>query len=450
MHTTRRLLDLRVFGALVLAVGVADATASCSSDGNRELGGEEDASAPVPDAVEDGSADGGGLADATAPDADPVEPDASQLPVVCTSGSCATSLVTILGEGFCVLLQDKTVACWGDNANRQLGRGPDVDTTPSGTPARVLNVTDIVALDRACAIDKNGDTWCWGTGPWLRTSAATTTEHTPVKLPIPPAKMIRVARSSTNAGTACALVDDGVLCWGTNVNGQVMVPVPGAAASKAYPPTEAGVPPGAPIRDLAMGDATFALRDDGTVLSWGANPPIGRVSALFPDPYPRPLALTDILQIEAANDNVCGVAGFAVYCWGRPKGTSVGGLPPLDRALPERVVIPESVVFVTTPGSVNNTSNPLRGCAIGASGSLYCWGENGRGQVGDGTRTYALSPVKVAGLPEPVAQVRTTPLATCALLTSGRVFCWGDDSLGQLGGGQLRVASLVPKEVVLP
>ena len=87
---------------------------------------------------------------------------------------------------------------------------------------------------------------------------------------------------------------------------------------------------------------------------------------------------------------------------------------------------------------------------VGASGSLYCWGDNRAGQVGDGTRDYALAPIKIEGLPGPVAQVRTTPQATCALLTSGRVFCWGDDSFGQLGGGRLRFPSLVPQEVVLP
>ncbi len=452
MHFTKRLLDLRLFGVLAVTAGVASATASCSSDPSADFVGDEDADASAqaaPDddgGVRDGATSDASKEDATMPDAGPLP---LPLPVVCTGTPCATALVTILGEGFCVLLQDETVACWGDNVNGQLGRGPEAGSAPSARAARVIGLADIVELDRACAIDKNGDTWCWGTGPWLQTSAATTKALTPVKLPIPPAKTIRVARPSASAATACAVVDEGVLCWGTNQNGQVMVPVTGASASKAYPPTEAEVPPGAPIRDLAIGNATFAVRDDGTAISWGANPPIARVSSLFPDPYPRPLLLTDVTQIDASNDNVCAVAGAAALCWGAPrKQPGYNGSPPLERALPERVVIPERVVFVATSASDSNW-NLLRGCAAGASGSLYCWGDNRQGQVGDGTRDYALSPVKI-DLPEPVAQVRTTMKSTCALLTSGRVFCWGDDSVGQLGGGQVAFPSLVPQEIVLP
>ncbi len=458
MYSTKRLLDRRFYGALaVFAVvtGTVSATVSCSSDPSAAPIPDEDANAPTPSPS--GDDDGGVPGDAAVRDAaneDAAKPDAgplpSRLPVVCTGAPCATSLVTVLGEGFCVLLQDETVACWGDNANGQLGRGPDSGVTPSATAERVLDLTDIVELDRGCAIDKNGDTWCWGTGPWLRTSAATTREPTPVKLPIPPAKTIRVARSSANAGTACALVDEGVLCWGTNVHGQVTVPVLNASATTAYPPADAGIPPGAPIRDLAIGDATFAIREDRTAISWGANPQIARVSSLFPDPYPRPISLTDITQIDAANDNVCAVAGASVYCWGRAKDTTGYVPPPFERAFPDPVVLPERGVFVATAAGASTDVNRLRGCAVGASGALYCWGDNAQGQVGDGTRDYALSPVKIDSLPGPVAQVKTTVKATCALLTSGRVFCWGDDSVGQLGGGQLRFPSPVPKEVVLP
>ncbi|AKU97823.1 hypothetical protein AKJ09_04487 [Labilithrix luteola] len=426
-------------------------SASCSSDPEEGGALATDSGAQVAPGVQDGASDADVVSDAGSDAAleDVAVPDASPRPVACGGTSCATALVTILGEGFCVLLQDKTVACWGDNANGQLGRGADAGVIASGVAERVLGLVDVVALDHACAIDASGDSWCWGTGPWLQTAAATTKELAPVKLPIPPAKAIRVARSSTNAGTACALVDAGVICWGTNANGQVMPPERDAGPTTAYQPTQQVLPSGSVVRDLAVGDATFAILDDGTVFSWGANPPIGRVSSLYPDPYPRPLALGGFSQIDAANENVCGVAGAAIHCWGWPKTTTTV-TQPFDRALPEILVLPESVVFAATSAGESKVTNPLRGCAIGASGSLYCWGNNLSGQVGDGTKDYAITSVKIAGLPEPAAQVRTTPNATCALLTSGRVFCWGADGVGQLGGGRLKWPSAVPREVVLP
>jgi len=87
---------------------------------------------------------------------------------------------------------------------------------------------------------------------------------------------------------------------------------------------------------------------------------------------------------------------------------------------------------------------------VGASGSVYCWGNNASGQAGDGTKEYAFEAVKVEGLPEPAAEVKTTADTTCALLTNGKVFCWGANYYGQLGNGEIKVRSLVPQEVVLP
>jgi alpha-tubulin suppressor-like RCC1 family protein len=42
------------------------------------------------------------------------------------------------------------------------------------------------------------------------------------------------------------------------------------------------------------------------------------------------------------------------------------------------------------------------------------------------------------------------PMSTCALLTSGKIYCWGNNFYGQLGHGRIKGVSLVPQEVVLP
>jgi alpha-tubulin suppressor-like RCC1 family protein len=84
------------------------------------------------------------------------------------------------------------------------------------------------------------------------------------------------------------------------------------------------------------------------------------------------------------------------------------------------------------------------------SGAVYCWGYNAGGQAGDGTKEHAYEAVKVVGLPAPASQVKTTPDATCALLTSGKVYCWGTNLYGQLGNGLLKDPSPVPQEVVIP
>jgi len=159
------------------------------------------------------------------------------------------------------------------------------------------------------------------------------------------------------------------------------------------------------------------------------------------------MALGGVSSVDAVYGNACAVAEGIAYCWGSP--LSSAGSPP-SRALPEPVLTPEPVVQISTTDGRGNTFDPQRACAVGITGAVFCWGANQAGQAGDGTKTYAVAPVKVAGLPGLAAEVKTTPRTTCALLTTGQVYCWGDDAHGQLGRGQAFVPSVVPQEVVLP
>lgn len=370
--------------------------------------------------------------------------DAGPLPVVCETTPCATALVTTLHNGFCALLQDGTVACWGANERGQLGRGADGGTIDSPVAERVVGLSNVVALHHTCAIDDAGATWCWGTGPFLQTAAAQTRELVARKLPIPPVTAVDVQAMPTLV-TACAVADGGVLCWGMNANGQIAVPEAGANPTAPMLPQPVAVPEGAPVRRLFVGNAAFVLREDGTLWSWGANALVGRVSSLSPDPYPKPVELAGVTSVDVVNDEACVTAEGIAYCWGAPVRSS--GVP-VARALPEALATPEPVVQIATTTITAN--NPQRWCASGVSGAVYCWGNNASGQAGDGTQSYAIQPVKVAGLPGPAAQVKTVPRATCALLTNGKVYCWGDNAFGQLGDGRLKVPSLVPQEVVLP
>lgn len=449
MHFTRRLLDRRIWGTLVVASLATGTVLACSSS---------DPTQPMEAVEVDAAADGNietttdsAASDAavveTGGDADAGKPDATPLSVACSSPTCATSIVTTMGEGFCALLKDGTVVCWGQNSDGQLGRGDDAGTLDSASPSRVAGLSDVVALDHTCAVDKNGDAYCWGTGPFLRDgNPYTTTELTPLKLPIPPAKHVGVNRDTFSRWTACALVETGVLCWGSNYYGQIAIPDPAANPYGSLLPQTVTVPTGSAIRDLFVGTASFAIREDGSVLSWGGNPPLARMSSLFPDPYLKPIVLPNVASLDVNVDKACAVSDGTAYCWGAPIDPNVD--PPLSRAVPAPIVIPEPVFQVaTTAGSYRSA---LRGCACGTSGDVYCWGPNDSGQVGDGTTDFAAMPVKVVGLPGPAAQVKTTGKATCALLTDGTIHCWGDDAYGQLGAGQMKVPSVAPKKVVLP
>lgn len=75
-------------------------------------------------------------------------------------------------------------------------------------------------------------------------------------------------------------------------------------------------------------------------------------------------------------------------------------------------------------------------CAEGSDGNVYCWGYNVVGQLGDGTTTNRLSPVKVSA-PASVTLSRLSAgdYHTCANGSDGQVYCWGRSENGQLGDG---------------
>ncbi len=460
MHFTRRLLDPRRPGSLeskTIDVNVLNArrlvVLSLLAAGALGIGCSSS------DDPDDLRVDDAGVDASTTTDAADVEAssprdaglvDAAPLHVVCTSQPCATSLVTTLGkseddrsEGFCVLLDDGTVACWGANSAGQLGRGEDGGRVDSANAAKVVGLSNIVSLDHTCAVDNSGGAWCWGTGPfrWSDAGVATTTETTPVKLDLPSATQVGLGYR-----TACAGVGDGVLCWGNNTNGQI-----GPLTETFRGPQHVSLPSGAAVRAIDVGKTTFVLREDGSLVTWGGNPGIGRVSPSFPDPYPQLVALEGVTTADLAYDNACVTANGNGYCWGARVDAKKGNV--LDRALPEPVIAPEPLVQIATTQTFvmpSGVIQPYRWCGVASTGNVYCWGLNESGQAGDGTEDYVLRAAKVGGLPAPAAQVKTTTSTTCALLTTGKVYCWGGNYYGQLGNGQNRGKVSDPTEVVLP
>jgi alpha-tubulin suppressor-like RCC1 family protein len=73
-------------------------------------------------------------------------------------------------------------------------------------------------------------------------------------------------------------------------------------------------------------------------------------------------------------------------------------------------------------------------CSIRDDGTLWCWGRNSFGQLGDGTKTSSAAPVQVADLVDVIA-VSTGWEHTCAIVEGGTAYCWGANTLGQLGDG---------------
>jgi len=72
-------------------------------------------------------------------------------------------------------------------------------------------------------------------------------------------------------------------------------------------------------------------------------------------------------------------------------------------------------------------------CALRSSAGVVCWGANDDGQLGNNTLTDSTSPVVTTGLASGVVTVRAGGSHSCAILSGGRLVCWGANGSGQLG-----------------
>jgi alpha-tubulin suppressor-like RCC1 family protein len=96
------------------------------------------------------------------------------------------------------------------------------------------------------------------------------------------------------------------------------------------------------------------------------------------------------------------------------------------------------IAMAASPAVTTITVGQLHTCAVTANGSAWCWGNNSRGQLGDGTTTNRRNPVRVQsgdGFLTDVKSISAGRLHTCAVKTNGSVWCWGDAAYGQLGDG---------------
>ena len=91
-----------------------------------------------------------------------------------------------------------------------------------------------------------------------------------------------------------------------------------------------------------------------------------------------------------------------------------------------------AVQVVSLAGAVELAVGELHTCARKGDGTMACWGENDKGQLGDNTNLDRRTPVAVMSMTS-AAGVGAGKSHTCAFLAGGTTMCWGDNGTGQLG-----------------
>jgi hypothetical protein len=228
---------------------------------------------------------------------------------------------------------------------------------------------------------------------------------------------------------ACALDGEGAAwCWGSNPNGALGVP--GLEESEVPVQVETDVR----FEALAATrESTCGLTGDGELYCWG----------LDGGETPQRLA-EDVLFREVAGLgwHMCGIDdGGEVLCWGSNNRGEIG-LPKGDSRVdePHRIVGLQGVAAVATGLQFS--------CAITEGGELYCWGWNCDGQLGQNLHGIADThePTLVPGVPA-FEQMGLGHAYSCGRTASGEVWCWGRNDRGQLGAETPSAHSSEPVQV---
>jgi len=342
-------------------------------------------------------------------------------------GQAVVEIAAGLGHS-CARVVNGSVHCWGANALGQLGNGT---TTNSLQPVPVSGLTNVIQIsagqDFYCALRSSGRVFCWGWNGFGQLGDGTTVSRTS---PVRVVSLTDVTQVGAGRFHGCAVRSSGrVFCWGRNDSGQLG---DGTTTTRPTPVRVEGPGVAGAIQVAGGTSHSCLLRQIGRVTCWGSNQ-FGQLgdgtTTARPDPTPIP-TLTNVTQLDVAHFHSCALRGSGrVFCWGSNfHGQTGNGTRFNNQPTPVRVVNLTSVVGMGLDGQ--------HSCAIRSSGRVFCWGLNTDGQLGDGTTTDRPTPVRVVGpLMVSATQLALSSNHSCGVRANGRGYCWGANGFGQLGDG---------------
>ena len=339
------------------------------------------------------------------------------------AGLSAAAAVATGGTFSCSLGGDGRLACWGGNADGQLGDGSSGGTLVPDVPLQDVQFARVASgLGHVCALNLQGEAYCWGSngqGQLGTGSPTSAREATQVS------GSITFSALAAGVSHTCALESSGsAYCWGSNGDGQLG----NGSAQSRDEPTPVSVNT-AFVQISAGWRHTCALDRQGQAYCWGAN----ASGQLGSGPDAGGSSPTQVAgghrfrTLAAGNAHTCGLAvDERILCWGANGSGQLGDGTTQDRSDPQPVA--------TTAGFASVTAGGVHTCGLTVDGGAMCWGTNVYGQVGDGTTQSRSTPVPVAGF-DRFSRISAFGSHTCGRSLSGAIRCWGYNVEGQLGDG---------------
>jgi Regulator of chromosome condensation (RCC1) repeat len=338
----------------------------------------------------------------------PRRPEACvRTPTPLAVGSKVRSLALGLSS-VCALLEDGTVSCWGQEWHGILGQGD----------AALGSCQMDSGEDRDCSLDLDtGDIHCVDLG--TRQIRTVPCSRKPLSVP----GLASVANLTAVETAFCANTPDPV-CWG--VDDPRVLPQSGKCSDYNH---------------CVRSPQPLPVEEDIQQVGWAFRKVLladGRIVRLTRDGVEPIEGLEQVSSFADTRYWGCAVVGEerSVRCWGMGSTGQLGAGPlQTDEYGSVKRSTPIDVLRLTGVAKLSVDELSDHACALLDSGELWCWGENGRGQLGVGDTEDRWQPIQIPDLPK-LADVAVGSQHTCALAKNGSVYCWGADHLGQVGASE--------------
>jgi alpha-tubulin suppressor-like RCC1 family protein len=332
------------------------------------------------------------------------------------------------------LKADGTLWAWGDNSWGQQGIGT-TDGAAHDTPFQIGNNNDWTALDAGenhnLALKRSGSLWAWGDNSGGQLGNGTTTDkNIPLQITTP-AILTDVVSVAAGAAHSLAIRANGeIYAWGDNGTGQLG----NNTTAGSFSPILVGTAILSWVNSEPGGEFTVTRRADGTLWTWGENGDgqLGDNNNLFaPRTTPAKVGTADnwIAQASGWSHTLALRADGTLWAWGMNNNGQLGDGTTNNSQAPVQVSAANDWKAVA--------AGDFHTLALKADGSLWAWGDNASGQLGDSTIVSKSAPVKIiTGNPGNFDNHWVAIVAggshSLGLQADGSLWGWGDNSAGQL------------------
>jgi alpha-tubulin suppressor-like RCC1 family protein len=342
------------------------------------------------------------------------------------------------------------VFSWGLNTSGQLGDGTTIN---SDTPVQASLPTGLAAVAVAAgafhslALTSTGSVYAWGQNADGQLGDGTTTaSNAPIKVGMPTG--VKATAIAAGWYQSLALVSTGsVYAWGDNGNGELGI---GTVDTTRDTPVKVSLPAGVTATAIAGGAfQSLALASNGSVYAWGYNN-LGQLgdgtttTSDIPVKVSLPSGVTATAIAGGYAHGLAVTSTGSILAWGWNASGQLGNGTTTNSDIPVKVTLPAGVVAT---GVAGGSAHSL---AVTSAGAVYAWGRNVEGELGNSTTTTSDTPVKTA-LPRGVtaADVGAGWYHSLALASTGSIYAWGWNGHGQLGDGTTDTSDQ-PVRVTLP